>query len=358
MKILVFGKCTLPHSSQIYTGMYRLKNQQIFDLKYIPSEKAQKYISIEKEVIDQLPGVLALINSDLVFFDLLDSPKIENQVLNEVDFYLKRSYRKSGYESQKILPLGLNFEVYNNYPYWFETYRYLSLNYSPKKALKTNLSVISDSLGITFVPRIGSFECKEKNAATNNKILFMARTWDPLEPGANLTAAEQEDRYKINCERAALITRLKAEFGRNFVGGFAQTAHSNKEFSEQVIPDNNLSRKKNYLNLVKSIPICVATTGLHGSIGWKMAEYVALGRAIVSEENTILVPYGFEERKNYLEFNNNSTCIEKIVELTQDKDLKSKMMENNSQYYKDFLIPEKLIANAFIQIAAHANQLQ
>jgi hypothetical protein len=352
MKLTVFGKCVLPHSSQIYTGIYRLKSQQTFDLRYVSSEKAKKYISLPKEVIDQLPGVLVQINSHLVFFDLLDSPTIETQILEEVDFYLKRSYRKIGYESKKILPLGLNFEIYNNYPYWFETYRYISLNYSSKKSLKAKLSIILDSLGIGFVPRIRSFEHKDTNIGSSDRILFMARTWDPLEPGTSLTPAEQEDRYKINRERAELITNLRKEFGNNFLGGFTRTPHSNKEFASQVMPDNSLSRKKNYLNLVKNIPICIATTGLHGSIGWKMAEYVALGRAIVSEENEIFVPHGFEKGKNYLEFKNNSSCIEQILKLTQDKDLKNQIMKNNSLYHRNYLIPEKLIISVIRQIDA------
>lgn len=354
MNITVFGKCALPHSSQIYTGIHRLNCQRKLDVEYVAGQKASKHIDISGFDIDQLPGVLVSVNSKLVFFDLLDSCQIESEILVAVDFYLKRSYARTGYTSKKIIPLGLNFEIYNHYPYWFEIYRFLSLNYKQQKSFKSRLSVILDSVGIGFMPRIKNFEDSYTDDVGDN-ILFMARTWDPHEAGTNLSLAEQEDRYKINSERAELIKRLKSEFGKKFIGGFSQTSHSLKEFPNQVMPDNSLARKKNYLNLVKDVTICIATTGLHGSIGWKMAEYVALGRAIVSEKNEIFIPYGFEEEKNYLQFNSNSHCVEQIFRLTQDRSMKTLLMNNNTQYYKDYLMPEKIIENVITQITAIRN---
>lgn len=42
------------------------------------------------------------------------------------------------------------------------------------------------------------------------------------------------------------------------------------------------------MRLMKQSRICIATTGLHDSIGWKFAEYVVAGRTIVIEPLNIL----------------------------------------------------------------------
>lgn len=36
--------------------------------------------------------------------------------------------------------------------------------------------------------------------------------------------------------------------------------------------------------MVKESDICITTTGLHRSIGWKFAEYIAASKAIVTEK--------------------------------------------------------------------------
>ncbi|WP_331344888.1 hypothetical protein [Cellvibrio sp. UBA7661] len=351
MKITVFGTCALPHSSQIYTGLHRLQSQKKIDLHYTSSNGASPHTTLPQDTINRLPGVLIKADKNLVFIDLLDSSKIEDEVLHSVQFYLKRSYASSGYASEKIFPLGLNFEIYNNYPYWYESMRYISLNYSSKKSFKSNIGVLLDAIGISFLPRIKNFECMNGHFKEDDSVLFMVRTWDPLEAGTRLTEEEQEDRHKINCERAELIKNLKIELGDKFIGGFTRSIHSAREYPDLVLSDSNLTKKKNYLSLVRKVPICIATTGLHGSIGWKMAEYVALGRAIVSEASEILIPDGFAEGKNYLQFDTNNKCIDSVLKLIGNRELRQKMMMDNLEYYKEHLLPEKLVENAIKRIS-------
>lgn len=65
---------------------------------------------------------------------------------------------------------------------------------------------------------------------------------------------------------------------------------------ELIVPDK-LTGKRAYLHRMQHTEICVASTGLHGSTGWKLAEYVAAGRAIVTEPLRYTLPGGFEEGK-------------------------------------------------------------
>jgi hypothetical protein len=97
---------------------------------------------------------------------------------------------------------------------------------------------------------------------------------------------------------------------------------------------------------MRSHPICVATTGLHGSIGWKLAEYVAFSKAIVTEKLHYSVTGDFGPNRNYLEFASPEDCAAAAVRLVEDRDLREALMLNNAAYYRAYVRPDALVANA------------
>ena len=89
----------------------------------------------------------------------------------------------------------------------------------------------------------------------------------------------------------------------------------------------------------------MATTGLHGSIGAKFAEYIAQAKAIVSEPLNYQVPGNLSSEVNYLEFTSIDGCVESAVRLIDDRDLRVSMMMDNCRYYHAYLRPDALILN-------------
>src|SRR5690242_14864813 len=115
------------------------------------------------------------------------------------------------------------------------------------------------------------FEGKASDPAEG--IVFLTRLWRP--------AQDSDRRHALNERRVALIRALRARFGDQFIGGV-----EHDEFARRYCPDcivDTVTLKTTYVQLMKSRLIGIATTGLHGSIGWKLAEYVAATRCIVSE---------------------------------------------------------------------------
>ena len=151
--------------------------------------------------------------------------------------------------------------------------------------------------------------------------------------------------------RARCIELLRKEFGAHFTGGFKNTNYAVNNYKNVLLNDDILSSKANYIKLMKDHPICIATTGLHGSIGWKLAEYVAFSRAIGSERLNYSVPGNFDKNVNYLEFDTAEQCVEKAVKLFTDEDLRFEMMRNNNKYYHSNLRPDVLVNNT-LKIAA------
>lgn len=90
----------------------------------------------------------------------------------------------------------------------------------------------------------------------------------------------------------------------------------------------------------------MATTGLHGSIGWKLAEYVAFSKAIVSEQLIYDVPGPFAAGRNYIEFTSPEECLNGALRLIEDMALRKQVMQSNADYYRDYLRPDALVRNA------------
>ena len=79
--------------------------------------------------------------------------------------------------------------------------------------------------------------------------------------------------------RAQTIEILRETFGSRFNGGFIHTEYAERHFPRQLVADNRYSEQGAYIDLLRRHPICIATAGLHGSVGWKLGEYVAFSKA-------------------------------------------------------------------------------
>ena len=99
------------------------------------------------------------------------------------------------------------------------------------------------------------------------------------------------------------------------------------------MPDK-LTGKRAYLHRMQHTEICVASTGLHGSTGWKLAEYVAAGRAIVTEPLQYTLPGGFEEGKNYKTYTSPAECETQLRQLLADPAAILAMAQHNAVYYQ------------------------
>jgi hypothetical protein len=194
-----------------------------------------------------------------------------------------------------------------------------------------------------YKPRVLGMEASaEPNAEP--RVLFLAATYDPHDdPGR--APDKIEDRMSIDETRARCIRLLKDELGERFTGGFEDSAFARKRYPDLIVPES-LTAQASYIETMRSHPICVATTGLHGSIGWKLAEYVAFSKAILTERLLYSVPGDFGPDRNYIEFASPDDCAAAATRLVEDRDLRQRLMLNNAAYYREYVRPDALVANA------------
>lgn len=328
-----------PHTSSTITGFLMLAEQKLINLK----------INEIYNQVDNYPQphmVEAIINGKKIAFDLLDGynfdySKIEKYI-SSVDFYFKRSFSaeknlkfNSG-TAKKIYPLGFNYHVTcKNNPIDKEAF---PLNIA-KKIVTTLRGVPGKEYFCTE-----KFEAEPNYKTENIKILFFTRLWE-LDTGVSELDKERE---YINKMRIEIIRTLQKQYPQSFMGGVNNSALSQKLCSDLIIPNKYYARQK-YLDLMKSSDICIGSMGLHESIGWKTAEYIAAARAIINEKLHYEVTGDFLEGKNYLSFDNAEECVLCVNKLVKDTSMLFEMKKQNKEYYDKYLRPDKQILYAISQ---------
>ncbi|MCG8769884.1 hypothetical protein [Tenacibaculum finnmarkense] len=336
-----FFKCELeyscfPHLNQIYDGFNKLSEKGIIDLsvKYSTSASSSLKVLVDGkytvffDTADGLSWIPASIEENLKYF--------KNNI--KADFYFKRSFNQlitdNAPDNCKVFPLGLNYLI------------------TPQKYLDTNLK-----RKIKFFVKKNIKKAKNNRFYSNdfefypvrhktNKILFLTRLWDPNE--VSLEHLKQE-RELINKNRINFIKSCKAEFGDNFIGGIQYDNFSKKNGKDLLMP-SSMTNKRNFMQTVKESNICISTKGLHDSIGWKFAEYVAASRAIITEPLSYELPGDFNNNENYSTFKSTNDLMTNISELLGDNNKMENMMYNNYEYYNNYLRSDKLVLNALLKI--------
>ncbi|HET8884727.1 MAG TPA: hypothetical protein VFM70_00065 [Salinimicrobium sp.] len=327
-----------PHLSQLYVGFETLRKNGVIDLVIKPFSGDPFKPLLHVKVNDKYNVIYDTLDG---FFWIHDLEKPNLQHFKEqikADYYFKRSFNQKikdfAPENCEVHPLGFNYPMSANFD---------STNLSIKDRLK-NTYVYKKYLTNTFNPNDFEYYPVPNN---KTRIVFITRLWDPK----TASLSHLQDRWKkMNEKRMNVAKSLKKEFGSIATVGVQKSNYSSQVCDKDLLLDSEFSKRKNFLKLIKQSNICVATNGLHNSIGWKFGEYIAASRAIVSEELVYETTGDFENEKNYLAFTNEEELINNISFLCKDKNALQRMMRHNYSYYHNFLRPDILILNTLLKI--------
>lgn len=344
------------HLSHLYTGFGLLETRGLITVKFL---KNKEYKSNGKQLL-----VVSVNDSYHLAYDTADHDRVYQDELSKCDLYFKRSYDKNSHEnlSKKILPLGLNYQVYGENDraavrsLWAFRENGSSSTYDKFVNLIHSNSILSTIFRAKNAGKhlfdVKSFEGLPKYSRSPS-VLFLARAWDPEAFGIKSKELATE-RVSINLMRAECIRKLRKEFGQSFIGGFHADNFSLKNFKDCVV-DPMLTQKNHYLETVRQSSIGVSTMGLDRSNGWKLAEYVANAKAIISETLHYEVPGDFSVGKNYFSFETADDCVEAAVRLYKNPDECYRMMCENYSYYHQYLRPDILVWNTLQKLMSIAN---
>lgn len=341
------------HLNQVYTGFGLLKKRDICKVDVVKGDRYQTVISG-----DPVLSVVVKIGSNKakICYDMRDGAAISTKLIENSDFYFKRSYDNSIHKNSKILPFGFNYLAYGDV---LEDFSITKLLFDAKhiRTIKNlehfliNVCRSSRSISRIFNINSGRYNChftefeSFPNLSESNSIILFTRTWDPsLAKNSDLS----DERNYINQMRADCIRILRKEFGPDFKGGFYRDKYSIEKYPDCVVADRSAINRRNYIKNVKNATICISSMGLEKSNGWRIAEYIALSKAIVSEKLYYEVPGNFNNNTNYLEFTDAESCLGGVYSLYHDYEKRVKMMKNNFIYYNQHMRPDVIVMNSLL----------
>jgi hypothetical protein len=324
------------HVTHTVTGFVLLGRARVLEPEFKVMTEANMSPNI---VIARLEGVR-------VGYDMIDGynapPQMFERILESMDFYFKRSYARSENarlrHGEKIAPYGLTYVV--------STAAGVFKKMAATESLQARLrKTVNHLLGRHRSLHVEAFE----NPPQRNKpprTLFLTRVWDPQgergEPaewfvGTTLGA----ERQSLNDVRVGCIRALRDHYGSAFTGGLMPTSFARRRYPDCIARSVSTARHR-FLRTMHDCDICVSTTGLHRSNPFKLAEYVAASKAIVSEPLHYGVPE-FAEARNYVTFQSPEECVAQVQALIDEPERIDAMQAANQHYYRDRLRPDRAV---------------
>ncbi|MCL6260783.1 glycosyltransferase [Aquiflexum sp. TKW24L] len=140
----------------------------------------------------------------------------------------------------------------------------------------------------------------------------------------------------------------------NFEGGFLAKKH-HPEYEEYkhlcfLKPYSTIE----YINKTKASAIVFNTPTVHNCHGWKLGEFLAMGKAIISMPLSNILPEDLVHGKN-IHFISSIDEVESAVHhLLEDPEYRAKLEKGAKEYYEKFVAPNKVIQRIFHSLTGEA----
>jgi hypothetical protein len=241
-------------------------------------------------------------------------------LLEWCDVYAKRNMnaRHPGAFPHKVIPFGLNWACHSRRSMLAA---FTAIAGALPRASKARLHEVYRYL---VTPHWRFFEHGPEQPV-ENAILFQTRVWEPEEaPGDEA----------INEQRIGLLLALRREFGHRVLGGVVPGPLALKNYPELIT--DQPCRQPQFIRWAKKPLIGIYFRGLFGSIGFKMAEYLAASKCIVSEpiENELPSPLDA-----LVVYKSNEECLTACERLLSDRSLAHSRREQSWKYYEAYVSP-------------------
>ena len=329
MKILIDYNCNILYSSQY---IYYLRNN--FDISF----KKSPYNSIKQK--DNLFLFSVVKEDDLYNFviDFADSSRINENAYIWCNVYGKINYnltngKYSDTSKLVIIPPSFGVKIWGIYNVLHRTlFHYLK--FYPNSGFKNLLSNY-----ITQKNRLTLSEYRNQNS-DNKYIFFTATLWNKQN--------HCYDETEMNNYRANFIRACKRIPDIKFEGGFAP--NTEKGMYTDLFMDNRITINE-YVEKINRSACVFNTPAVFSCHGWKLGEYLALGKAIISTPLKNELPKPLEHGINvHFVSGEESEMIDVIKRICLDNDYRRKLETGAYQYWRDYGHPKNAINNLFERV--------
>lgn len=271
-----------------------------------------------------------------VIIDFGDDSPIRENAYNWCDLYAKVNLFKGQDEEivkTKILSIAPSFGI----RIWnvFEVSYYcltnlVKLNFKPQRSLK---KYFYSYLSQFKARRLERFSNLNNNEETQKKfIFFIASLWPEVNclTGTNL--------YRKFFLEVCLRNKIYVQ------GGFVVNDANHPQFSEfkELIIKKRV-RLAEFIEKTKQSTFVFNTPAVHNCHGWKLGQYLAMNKAIISMPFVNSLPEDMEHGKNIHFVSDISGLDEAVTKLLNDDDYRKELEIGAALYYEKYVNPAAVI---------------
>lgn len=340
-------------------------SQPLSGLKML-SDKNEINLKVDIHLNNKIPHSEYLeiyIENKYVLIDLNDGDLLDDKYFEKYDLVFKRSIDpvvlSKRAEPNKFKLYGLNyFTTCPGNPYYTPNSSNFYKFFTSKQAVVRLTKNLLTKFGSVSPFKRQTVDLLDYTyfdyypAKKTNDVLFLTRLWFPYDiydteekiREASIQHPELITTYNLDLLRISVIEYLNSQSAFKSVAGISSTPNLLEKHKKLVLSAETTQRK-NFISLARKSKICVTTTGLWGSIGWKFGEFIHLGSVVLTEKNLHMVKDNLVQEENYFEFNDLDEFKDKINRLLADSELLDKVSENNILYTCKHLKPDCLMAD-------------
>ena len=261
-----------------------------------------------------------------IVVDFTDDKEIDTQALDWADVYGKINLTdEKKLLSDKLIAIGPSFgiNIYSKY----ETIILGLLNFlKASHRIPNKRRFFSDYRAQLLRPKLNDYSGAKSEP---NYIYFLSSLW--------------KKEKATNNHRANFILACKNCSSYVFEGGFApRTRNDMIEYKALTVSDR--VSMSYYMKHMKQSSIAFNTPAVKDCHGWKLAEFLCMGKAIISTPLSRILPKEIIDLEDVLYTDGTLENItEKLDLLNSNIELKNKLELNAKQYFEDELHPKVVI---------------
>ena len=319
-------------------------------------------------------GLIELFGLDKVRFAAIDNITVDSRAEHRHGVAIE--LRKYSGQRYRIFIDFSDLKLINDKYYdWCDKYAVINCD-EEKLSTRSKLLVIGPGFGVnlfnpvkTLTTGISNILRKQQpnNIGIKEILMEYAYTFIRRKPLEDyLKIVEPDDKY-IFAISTLWYDKLTYSTTNNYRGVFMETCQKIYPYFEggffyiPKIAEQEFPQYREYLDRYSSLiyhrrismaeylrkthrsSIVFNTPSVGGCHGWKLGEYLAMGKTIISTPLTNPMPGNFENGIHYIECPSVDALPDIIERLRNDKELRQKLAVNARKYFMDYLHPRRVI---------------
>jgi len=316
-RIYVYGLCDVHYDGYYIQGIKEVYGNYKFDISRFPKFRQGTFAFIIEN--DQY--------SKKIVIDSTDKTDIDKELLEWCNVYGKINYNQNNFPAvgvEKIIPIGPSFGI----KIWnlFSTFYYMLFNFFKfRKAIVNKREFIAN-----YWRQYKRLKLKEyqPSKSSNDEVFFMNSIW-------------REEKL-TNSNRALFIEICKEFKGINFEGGFAARNNGDNLGYDDLVYSKKIPITT-YLNKIKNSMVVFNTPAVLFCHGWKLGEFLALGKAIITTDHYNMLPSSLINNEHLIYANDAHVIKSAIQKVVDNPEFKRKLELQARTYFDEYLAPKSVI---------------